>query len=213
MQLHFDASTVQPFTTGGVCFPLNRYPVEIIKTEPRLVKGSTDKGMLVLTLKTLQAIGEIPVGTEHEYRLNIQNDNEATVRIAYAQLSSVMHVINRLQIQDTNQLVGGQFLAEIGPQAAPNDKYSEIKSVMDFHGNQPGKTGQAAAPPAPPAPPAPAQTPAPSFPPQPSAPAFPPAPTQTAAPAFGQPAAAGQQPWQNGAALPPASASAPWVKQ
>lgn len=204
MLMNFDATTVVPFTSGGVLFPLGHYPVEITKTEARLVKGSTDKGMLVLTLKTLQAVGQIPAGTEHEYRLNIQNDNEQTVRIAYAQLSSVMHVINRLQIQNTDQLVGGQFLAEIGPQDA-NPKYSEVKVVMDFAGNQPGK-----------APSAPVQggavqaapvqaTPAP--------PTFPTAPATTAPPAFGQPAATAGLPWQNGAAVAPASSTPSWVKQ
>lgn len=203
MLLAFDANTVAPAVGGSTFFPLGNYPVEITKTEGKQVNGSQDKGYLQLTLKTLAAVEGLPAGTEHEMRLNIFNDSETAVRIAYAQLSAIMHVTGRKVIQDTQQLVGAQFLAKIGPQikdGQPSDRYSEVKLVMDFQGNTADKIGQA-----------PAQV------------------AQTVQQTVQQPAAtqAQQQPWQgqtaatppaappayvNGGALPAATAGAPWLK-
>ena len=206
----FDATTIQPSTGKGICFPLGDYLLEIVKTEGQPVKGSADKGMLVLTYKVIDQNNPLN-GQTHVQRFNLWNDNQDTVRIAYSQLSAVMHVIGRLQIQDSNQLIGGKLIATIGPQDN-NPDYSEVKAVKDIYGNPPGQQGPAPAPQpvaqavavqvAPPAPQA--------------APNPPQAPWSQPAPAQAQPAA----PWSNGGApvqvqqpVPTPQAQAPWTTQ
>lgn len=134
MQLTFDATQVEPRQGGGVCLPLGDYPFEIIKTEGVPVKDKPDKGMLVVTLGILDGPYK---GQTQDDRLNLFNDNETAVRIAYQRLSAYCHVGGKLQISDTSQLVGIRGIATIGPQLPPNEKYSGVIKVKDLQGNEP----------------------------------------------------------------------------
>jgi hypothetical protein len=135
MQLQFDATNIQPFEQGGVCFPLNDYPFEIVKAELEPVKGKPNCGMLVVDLKVMD--GQYK-GMVQKDRFNLYNDNPKAVEIAQRQLSSLCHSIKRLQIQDTTHLIGGRGIATIGPQD-DNDKYSEVKAYKDVEGRVNGK--------------------------------------------------------------------------
>jgi hypothetical protein len=184
MLLNLDARSI-PITDGGkaILFPLAEYPVEVIKAEDKPVKDKPSQTMLVYTLRTLQAIGTIPIGTEHSYNLNLFSDNDTAARIARESLVKMQFVSGRLQLQTSEQMVGARFVAVIGPQDN-NDKYSEVKLLKDFNGRTGAEIANA------PAQSATAQAPAQQMPAQP-----PPAPAAfaqqpAAAPAFGQPAAA-----------------------
>lgn len=135
MLLNFNALTVEPATGGGTNFPLDDYLCEISKVEAKPVKDAPEKGMLVLTLKVLE--GQYK-GSTQEYRLNLFNPNETTVRIAYSQLGAITLVVGKAGIADSSELVGGKLIATIGPQDN-NDKYSEVKKVMDVTGGAPVK--------------------------------------------------------------------------
>lgn len=141
--MNFDATQIDPRQSkGAICFPLGDYPLEIIGVEAVATKDDKNKGMLVLDLKVLD--GELR-GMIQQDRLNLYGQSETTTRIAYQRLSAYCHVTGRLQLSDANQLIGGRCVCTIGPQEAPNDKYSEVKLVKDLAGNVPVH-GQAPAP-------------------------------------------------------------------
>lgn len=135
MLLNFNALTVDPAQGSATLFPLGDYLCEIVKVEPTPVKDAPEKGMLVLTLKVLE--GEYK-GSTQEYRLNLFNPSEQTVSIAYKQLGAVCLVTGKGGLTDSSELVGGRLLATIGPQDK-NDKYSDVKKVMDVLGGSPVK--------------------------------------------------------------------------
>ncbi len=192
--LNFDAALVDPRqSTAGICFPLADYPVEITAVEAVAVQNSKDKGMLVINLKVLdgQYKGQIQAD-----RLNLYGQAETPTRIAYQHLSAICHATGRLRIGQASELVGGRFIATIGPQDAPNDGYSEVKLVKDLAGNIP-VAGQ---------PVAPQNTPIQA-----------PAPAAQAALAATAPATAAATPWNNPAQPPapataaPAASAQPWA--
>lgn len=205
--LNFDATQVDPRQSkGGICFPLADYPVEITAVEAVAVQNSKDKGMLVLDLKVLD--GEYKNQVQQD-RLNLYGQTEVTTRIAYQHLSAICHATGKLRIGDSSELVGGRFIATIGPQDAPNEKYSEVKLIKDLAGNIP-VMGQ---PVAPQNTPIAAQGPA-----QQTAPPAPAAstpwnnPAQPAAPATAQQPPASATPWASGPAAAPASSAPPWAR-
>ncbi len=209
--LNFDATQVDPRQSkGGICFPLADYPVEITAVEAVAVQNSKEKGMLVLDLKVLD--GEYKNQIQQD-RLNLYGQTEVTTRIAYQHLSAICHATGKLRIGDSSELVGGRFIATIGPQDAPNEKYSEVKLVKDLAGNIP-VMGQPVAPQNTPIqPPAPAAQTAPAA----TAPAPAAAtpwnnPAQPAAPATAQQPPASATPWASGPAAAPASSAPPWAR-
>lgn len=208
--MNFDASQVDPRQSkGAICLPLGDYPLEITAVEAVPTKDNPNKGMLVLDLKILD--GEFR-GMIQQDRLNLYGQSEVTTRIAYQRLSAYCHVTGRLQLTDANQLIGGRCVCTVGPQEAPNDKYSEVKLVKDLAGNVPVH-GQA---PAPQNTPIQAQAPAQAQPQQ--------QPAQASASPWNNPAAPAQQPaqpqqqsWQQPAQQQPAQTAPagnnpPWVK-
>ena len=206
MNFNFDARSVNPDQRPEP-LPLDWYPVIITDSE---VKETKDQTGMYLSL-TLRIIPPHPkANREQQYNLNLKNNNQQTVDIAYRQLSAICHVVGVLQLQDTRQLHNIPFQAKIGPQT--NDpSYGEVKAVRDFQGNDPGKQGA----PAPYAQPAPVAQPAQSVwgntAPQQPPPAYgaPPAnPTQAPPPAWGAPALGPAAPIQP-AAFAPASSPAP----
>jgi hypothetical protein len=197
MQLNFDASGIEPNQSATVTlFPLGDYPCEITGVESKQVKDKQNAGYLEITWTVFD--GQFK-GCSCPQRLNLWNDSQDAVRIAYGSLSAICHSIGRLQIADSQQLVGGRALVTLGPQANNPEKYSEVKHVRHLDGREPGQAQAAALAPAP-------------------SPAFPPAPTAGAAPWGGaapaQPApapAASGAPWGgSGGAAAPALSAAPW---
>lgn len=207
--MNFDATQIDPRqSTGGICFPLADYPVEICSVEAVAVQNASNKGMLVLNLKVLdgQYKGQIQAD-----RLNIYGQAETPTRIGYQHLSAICHATGKLRIGNASELIGGRFIATIGPQDAPNDQYSEVKLVKDLAGNIP-VMGQPSAPQT-----TAIQAPATQQP----APAAPTAPAPAAAtpwnnPAQPAPAATGATGWPTGgtaaAPAPAASSAPPWAR-
>ena len=205
MNFNFDARSVNPDQRPEP-LPLDWYPVIITDSE---VKETKDQTGMYLSL-TLRIIPPHPkANREQQYNLNLKNNNQQTVDIAYRQLSAICHVVGVLQLQDTRQLHNIPFQAKIGPQT--NDpSYGEVKAVRDAQGNDPGKQGA----PAPYAQPAPVAQPAQSVWGN-TAPLQQPAfgaplanPTQAPPPAWGAPAPGPAAPIQP-AAFAPASSPAP----
>lgn len=203
MQLNFDATTVDPSQGTAVRFPLGDYPLEIVKAEAVPVKDNPNKGMLVLTCKVIDGPMK---GQEYGYRFNLYNDSETAVRIAYQQLSAVCHVTGRLRIGMAEELIGGRFIATIGPQEK-DGKYDEVKKVTDMAGNGPvrGQMPTTAAPATQPAYQAPA--PAANVAPWANQNAAPQLPLASQAPA---PAGNAAPPWVGGATQ--TNSAPPWAK-
>lgn len=203
--LNFDATQVDPRQSkSAICFPLADYPVEITGVEAVAVQNSKDKGMLVISLTVLD--GQYK-GQVQDDRLNLYGQAEVPTRIAYQHLSAICHATGKLRVASSKELIGGRFIATIGPQDAPNDSYSEVKLVKDLAGNIP-VLGQASAP----------QNTAIAA----SAPATGAAPATAASP-WNNPAApvstapaTGAAPWASGPAAAPATAGAgaapPWAR-
>ena len=167
MDLNFNAFEYEPSQGGAICFPLADYQVEITGAEPKVVKDNPGAGYLELIYTVIA--GDLR-GMTHAHRLNLFNPSEAAKRIANQELCAIAFAIGRPYLATTQQLIGGRFIVTIGPQAEPNDKYSEIKKIKCLDGSLPVKSQQQAAPapasaPAAPAPswggpPAPASAPA-----------------------------------------------------
>jgi hypothetical protein len=201
----FNAFDYDPTQGGSVCFPLADYRVEITAAEPRVVKDNAAAGYLELSLTVTD--GEAR-GLMQKHRLNLFNPSEVAKRIAHQELAAICFAINRPYIQDTGELLGGRFIATIGPQE-DNAKYSEVKVVKCLDGSLPTKPAQGQAQAAPQGPP---QQPFPGFtqaaaqaPPQ-APPGFPPASAplpQPAPPVAGASSTTSAPPWGNSVATAP----------
>ena len=210
MQLPFNAFDYDPTQMLSMSFPLADYPVEITHAEPKIVKDNPGAGYLELTLTILD--GQYR-GMAQQHRLNLFNPSEVAKRIANQELAAICFAINRPYLQDSSQLIGGRFLATIGPQD-DNAKYSEVKVVKCPDGTLPVRPAQGA--PAPqasgtmaPAPPPTQPTAAPQWgPPQPSVPPAVPPPSAPSAP----PWASAQQQGTNPPAPVPAGNMPPWSR-
>lgn len=188
VQMNFNASQYTPSTGAGSVLPTGDYDMQIVGSEIKQTKSGTGN-MLVFTYSVIA--GE-HTGKTITARLNIQNQSQEAMRIAYEELSAISHVTGVLAWQDTQELHGKPFKVRVEcvPRADdPSKEGNEIKGYMDSSGRPPSSGGAQASAPQPPAPPAPqpqqqwAQQQAPA-----------PAPAQQQAPA---PAPAGAvPPWQ-----------------
>jgi hypothetical protein len=146
MDLGFDIETIAP--EQGPSFevwPHAKYPVRITGAEIMPVNGAPHNLRLVYQLTCMQGPMQ---GKVHPYGLNIHHDDPQTREISRKQLSALCHATGRRGIRDAQQLVGADFIAEIGPQRK-NPEYSEVKRVFDVRGGEPGKAQSTPAAPAP----------------------------------------------------------------
>ena len=139
----FNAQQHQPrYGGGGGGLPAGpngenvKYKV-IIETSAQEPTKSGGGGFLALGLKCIEGPC---AGIQHTDRLNLHNSNPETVRIANEQLSAYCHVTGVYQFQDTAQLHNIPFIVEIGKQKN-NPEYTEVKTLFDVNGNDPGKAG------------------------------------------------------------------------
>lgn len=149
----FDASQVAPSQGSSPILPVSPgegWLVTIIDAENKPTAKGDGGWYVEFTL----CITEGPEkGATGAYRLNLGNDNEQTVHIAHAQLSALCYVTGVMQIADLKQLSGKPFRVIVALQKgeeAAEKGYTEIKKVLDIHGNKPGQ--QPAGEPATPAP-------------------------------------------------------------
>lgn len=201
VQLNFNAAQVKP-NAALEPIPTGQYPVIITNSQEKPTKAGT--GSYIELEMTIQ--GGDYNGRKVFDRLNIRNQNQTAVDIAYGTLSAICHVTGVMQLADTAQLHGRPFIAvvkKVPRQDQPGNFSNEVSGYKDMAGNDPGHAGTVAAPAAQPGwatPPQPAQ--APQF-----------APQQQVAPAAPQPAYA--PPATVAPAAPPAWAAgaAPQTQQ
>lgn len=142
--LNFNAAGVKP-NAGFEPVPSGIYDVIITASEEKPTKSSTPqnpKSYLQLTM-TIQG-GEHHGKTVIE-RLNLKNDNQQAVDIAYGTLSAICHVTGRMQVQDSSQLHGVPFkimVNKVERNDQPGSFSNEIKGYKDINGNDPGFAGQ-----------------------------------------------------------------------
>lgn len=216
-QLSFDASTVKPNEGALDPIPEGWYVAQITESEMKPVKDAQNKAFLALTYTVLE--GEY-TGRKVRDRLNLVNDSQEAVEIAYGTLSAICHSVNVLQINDTAQLHGipMRIRVSINPgneKYKPSNNVDEYKSMHDQVGNATATqaTPMQTAPAAPQQPwqqPA-IQTQAPPQTPPPQQPAAPQTPPANPAQPWQQPAPPANPAVQAPAGQPPApTATPPW---
>lgn len=198
----FDASQVAPNSFEIV--PAGWYNVIITDAEMAPTKKEGGQ-MLKMTLEVQDGPHK---GRKLFDRLNLVNENPKAVEIAFRTLSSICHAINRIQIQDLEQIKGVPMLAKVKVTAPTQDYESsnEIKMYKACDGtpscSDPSPTVSAAPPAASPAAGGWATPQAPAAPAQaPGGWAAPPA----AAPAYAPPGPPAQQSWAQPPQAPPAA--------
>src|SRR3569833_2865954 len=138
MQQMFDARSVEPSTGGGPIVPEGEFKAVITKSEPTATKDNNG-GMLVLTTTIIEGQYQ---GKELPYRLNLCNQSQQAVEIAYKQLSAICHVTGVYQIQNTEQLHNIPFINVV----KHRDGYANIVAVKFADGSSLGKDGARQAP-------------------------------------------------------------------
>ena len=149
----FNAALHSPRYGGGGSLPVGEY-VGIIANSSQEMTKDGQGGFIAFELKVID--GPL-TGQTHTDRLNLHNKNAQTVEIANNQLSAYSHVVNKIAWQDTVELHNIPFKFKIGQSKDP--KYTEVTSIYDINGNEPGKQSQAPQTYAPPVTAQPAYTP------------------------------------------------------
>lgn len=124
--LNFNAETVEPQQSFEP-IPEGRYTAMITDSEMKPTKSGAG-AYLQLTFKVLE--GEFTNRLVFT-RLNLQNQNQTAVEIAYRQLSAICHAIGVIQVEDSQQLHGipMQIKVVIRP---GNDGYDPSNEIKDF---------------------------------------------------------------------------------
>jgi Protein of unknown function (DUF669) len=226
-QLNFDATKVNP-AGDRTPVPKGKYKVVLKTTDVK--NTESNKGRFIACGATIL---DGPVaGKMLFWNINVQHENPVATQIGQEQLSALCYAVGVLQITDTIQLHGRPFVVDVDIQKG-DDRYNEIRGYFREDGSPIQATPAQAANPAPSTPPAWAQHAQPAPAPAQPAPAAAPAPAQTdnrtffvcvngqvlpgqpigadAVRALGHPLAsiqvciAGEQTWQPGTILQPAS--------
>jgi len=140
----FDANQYNPSQSAGQ-LPVGKHLVVIMSSELKGSKNNENSGYVQLNLEVVDGPNK---GATGPYRLNLYNESQKTVEIAHNQLCALSHALNVFVVQNTEQLHGIPFIAEVQLQKGDNPNgYTEVKRVFDASGNEPGKQGQQAAQP------------------------------------------------------------------
>jgi len=139
--LNFNAAGVKP-NTALEAIPSGVYPVVISATAEKPTRNG--QGAFIEVEMTIQG-GEFN-GRKVYDRLNIKNNNQQAVDIAYATLSAICHVTGVMQMTDTGQLHGRPFMVvvaklERSDQPGSGNMTNEVKGYKDVNGNDPGFAG------------------------------------------------------------------------
>jgi hypothetical protein len=138
----FNANDVQPAGIGAGSLPVSGKDGYVVMITDSEIKPTADEsgGMLVLTLTVQEGEHQ---GASGPYRLNLYNANEQAKRIAESELSAICRVTGVMQLTDSAQLHGIPFRAVVAKQKVKpgqEDKgYTEVKGVLDVHGNSAAK--------------------------------------------------------------------------
>lgn len=189
--VNFDASTVAP-AAAPEAIPAGWYKAMITKSEMK----PTSNGQGAYLEIVLQILEGQYAGVSLTDRLNLQNQNQTAVEIAYRTLSAICHATGVIQIQDTGALHNRPLEMKVKVRAAGKGAdgrdYEASNEVSGYKAITVGAVPVSAPAPAPFAPPPVA--PAPTAPAQQWAPPADAQPAQYAPPAQQAPAPA-QQPW------------------
>lgn len=104
--MNFDASRVQPFEPGLPVWE-GRVPIVVMRTEIKATAANDGNSFLALHVQALDAPYR---GQEQVIRLNLYNKNAQAVNMAQSQLSSICHVTGRMNVTDSDQLIGAPFI-------------------------------------------------------------------------------------------------------
>lgn len=139
-QFSFNSQGIDPQYGGGSPqLPLGKHPVVISATALKPTKDNQG-GYLELTMDAID--GPAKGGSQID-RLNLQNKNADTVRIANQQLAAILAVIGMFKFDATEELHGKPFVVEIGPDKN-NANQHRVIGVFDMQGNPPGQAGAGA---------------------------------------------------------------------
>lgn len=143
-ELQFNATNVKPASVAQPQLPISgKEGHDVVITASEILENAAKNGGF-LALNLLVTAGEYQ-GAEGVYRLNLYNNSEKAVEIAYGQLSAICHVVNVFNVSATEQLHNIPFKAIVGLQKPPNEEgYTEIKGVLHSDGSLPGKSTGAA---------------------------------------------------------------------
>jgi len=142
----FNAMNYDP-ELGVPQLPLGlKQPARLVSDEVVGAKGNASNGFIAFEVEIIDGANK---GAKGVYRLNIYNQSERAVEIAYRQLSALSIACQTPHWQDTRELYNKPFLIDVTPQKATEQNegkgYTEISAVYDVNGNRPtrqGATGQ-----------------------------------------------------------------------
>ena len=152
-QLNFRASAIQveERTSNFEPLPAGEYEMMIVKSENRATKAGTGH---YLELE-MHVIGGQHSGRRHWERLNLDNPNAQTVKIAQEQLARLCMALGIDEVNDSEDLHDRAFVTEIGI-----DKKDPTRNVIWGYKALAAEPAKPAAKPAAPARPAAAAAPA-----------------------------------------------------
>lgn len=106
----FDANTVQPFD-GFANRPtwIGAVPCQIVKTTKK--ETASGDGQAFVEFDVVAMVGKYK-GQQNAFNLNLWNRNADATRIAQQQLSSLCHIANKVQLTDTDQLIGTMVIID-----------------------------------------------------------------------------------------------------
>jgi hypothetical protein len=138
----FNSQGIDPQYGGGSPqLPLGKHPVVIVGSALKpTAKGNG--GYLELTLEAIDGPAK---GGQQIDRLNLQNINADTVRIANQQLAAYCAVTGVFAFNATEELHGKPFVVDIG-QDKERATQHRVQGLFDMAGNPPGQAGAGAAP-------------------------------------------------------------------
>jgi hypothetical protein len=143
----FNPMDFDPESGGAGGLPVGDHIVRATAVEIKPA-SSGESGMVVFTLEVID--GEAR-GATGAYRLNLYHPNETTVKIANSQLSALCYVTGVFQLgsdgRQLSALLNIPFKVHVEPQK-DKPQYTEVKYVMDVHGNKPKKGGNGGGAPA-----------------------------------------------------------------
>ena len=132
-EMNFDATGVKPSSPNDP-IPLGWHKMAIVASE---MKRTTDGKGRYLQLEHQVLDGDFK-GRKAWARLNLENQNAETVRIAQEQLSAICHATGVLKITNSSQLHDKPMLVKLSiKQSAGYDPQNEFKGWKPLTGDVP----------------------------------------------------------------------------
>ena len=111
-QLNFDATNVAPDTGFGDPIPAGWYNMRVVESDLKPTKDNASTGNAYLAVQLEVIDGEYAKRRVFT-NFNLKNTNPVAQEIAYKQLSALAHAVGVLVVQDSQQLHGIPFKAQV----------------------------------------------------------------------------------------------------